>query len=312
MQCILPQGQTTPERTLSNPWYGKGFCEPDQYKSAIERCEGGYKSCELGIDMYKDLNKILENCSTALRQWSTTNQKRINSSNEFGTNKKTWSATVRAVEKLAERNEDVIKNIKETVIDKMVSYKNENYGKTLLRVKKIVEFEKEFKKTQKSWLELIEKINETKEKFNVSKVKLQSAIGCEEVTKSDVGSSDDEKRNARTRVETREKETDKCRRKYENAVDEMEKKKDDYQNEMFRILKNTDDFERQRLNHFKKMFNSLQLATAIDKDERHGQMALAFKKAIDEHDAEADIVYWNKNYGKDTKTNWPKLEDLKD
>ncbi|UJR13654.1 hypothetical protein I4U23_000666 [Adineta vaga] len=312
MQCILPQSQTTPEKTLSNPWFGKGFCEPDQYKAAIDRCDGGYRSCELGIEIYRDLTKILDNCSAALRQWAETSEKQIGQSKEFGTTKKTWIHTVRAVQKLAERNVDVSQNVQKTVIDKMVSYKNENYGKSYIHVKKIREFEKEFKKTQKSWLELIDRINEAKQKFHASKLKLQSELGSERVTASDVGSSEEQIRNAKLRVETRQKETEKYRTKYQNLIEEMEKTKPSYQQQMFKILENMDDFERKRLRHFNEMFNSLQIATAIDKDKKHGEMAIAFKAAIDDHDIEADIGFFNKNYGKETKTTWPKFEDLKD
>ncbi|CAM4758366.1 unnamed protein product [Rotaria magnacalcarata] len=66
MQCILPQSPTTPERFLSNPYYGKGFCEPDQYKVAINRCEDGFAFCELALEMLKDLVNELQRCSESL------------------------------------------------------------------------------------------------------------------------------------------------------------------------------------------------------------------------------------------------------
>ncbi|CAF1310113.1 unnamed protein product [Adineta steineri] len=310
VQCISPQGQTTPEKTLSNPWFGKGFCEPDQYKAAIERCSGGYKSCELGIDLYKDLAKILENHSAALRQWSTASQKQIVHSSEFGTTKKSWLNSIRAVEKLAESNDFIRENVQKTVIDKMTSYKNENYGKSFLQVKKIKEFEKEFKKVQRTWLDTLDKINDAKQSFHVAKRKLQIAQNAENIIKTDVGSSDDQISKAKLNVETRQKETDRCKSKYENSINEMEKAKPDYQKQMFRILESTDDFERKRLNHFNLTFNALQQAVLSEKNKWRDEIVDAFKKAIDGHNIEADIAFFNTNYGKDTKTIWPKFEDL--
>ncbi|CAF1334608.1 unnamed protein product [Rotaria sordida] len=125
MQCILPQSQTIPEKYLSNPWHGKGFCEPNQYKSAIDRYEGGHKSCDLSIEIYKELVKVLEHCSESL---------------QFGTTKTAWIESIQAVEKLAERNEDITKNIQHNVIDKMITYKNSKYEKSFLHMKKVKEF----------------------------------------------------------------------------------------------------------------------------------------------------------------------------
>ncbi|CAF1154509.1 unnamed protein product [Rotaria sordida] len=114
MQCILPQSQTIPEKYLSNPWHGKGFCEPNQYKSAIDRYEGGHKSCDLSIEIYKELVKNL-----VLQK---------------------QHGSIQAVEKLAERNEDITKNIQHNVIDKMITYKNSKYEKSFLHMKKVKEF----------------------------------------------------------------------------------------------------------------------------------------------------------------------------
>ncbi len=312
MQCFLPQNQTTPEKTLSNPWFGKGFCEPGQYKAAIDRCEGGYKSCELGIEITRDLVKIFENHSEAIRHWSTSSQKKICQSQEFGTTKKAWVDSIRAVEKLAERHDNITENIQKLVIEKMTSYKSENYGRSIIHVRKIKEFKDEFKKAQQSWLELIGKINDAKQTFHDAKRKLQNAEGAEKVIETDVGSSDEHKQKVKLSVASRRKETERCKTKYQNLIDEMDEKKEAYEKKMFDILERTDEFERKRLNHFKSMLNALQKATSLDEDKCHAEMATAFKTAISDHKIEEDIAFFNKNYGKDTKTTYPVFEDLKD
>ncbi|CAF4516912.1 unnamed protein product, partial [Rotaria magnacalcarata] len=110
-QCILPQSSTTPERFLSNPYYGKAFCESDQYKVAINRCEDGFASCELALEMLKDLVNELQRCSESLRKWSDRSQNKITLSKEFKTNRIVWLEAVKAIEKLAERNDDLADNI---------------------------------------------------------------------------------------------------------------------------------------------------------------------------------------------------------
>lgn len=310
MHCILPQNQTTPERCLSNPWYNKGFCEPDQYKAAIDRCEGGYKSIELSIEIYKDLSKILENFSESLHNWSTTSQKKICQSKEFGTTKVAWLESIRAVENLAIRNENINRDIHNNVIDKLASYKSSNYAKSLVHVKKLKEFEKDFKKTQKPWLELIDQINEAKEAFHRVGRKLHNAKRAQHVIESDLGYSAEDKEKAKDSVKRYENEEKEHRTKYLKLIDEMKEKKPTYEENMFKVLSRTDDFERQRYNHFKSIFKALQDATSITNDTCHTEMFDAFNKAINEHNIDKDIDYFNQHYGRNTKTKWPVFEDL--
>ncbi|CAF0953754.1 unnamed protein product [Adineta ricciae] len=309
VQCIRSQSETTPEKLLSNPWHGKGFCEPGQYESALHRCEDGLKSCELGIEMYTDLVGILTNCSNALHQWSTKYQKRIGHSNEIGTTKKTWLETTRAVEKLAERNGDICKNIQKDVIDKLSSYKNENYGKSFIHAKKIKEFGKEFKKAQKPHLELLERIDQARDAYHESKRKLERAKHAAHVVESDVGSSDESKEKVKRSVEITQKQTDNCREKYKSVLKEMDEHKPKHQERMFRILAETDDFERKRLQHFKTMFTALKTGSSIEQDERHATMAAEFTDSIKKHDIEADIDFFNQHYGSKTTSKWPVFEE---
>ncbi|CAF0848574.1 unnamed protein product [Rotaria sordida] len=310
MQCILPQSQTTPEKCLSNPWHGKGFCEPNQYKSAIDRCEGGHKSCDLSIEIYKELVKVLEHCSESLHQWSLTSQRKIVQSKEFGTTRAAWIESIQAVEKLAERNEDITKNIQHHVIDKMVAYKNSKYERSFLHLKKVKEFEKDFKKVQKPWLELLNKINEAKQEFHHASRKLHHAKRAENVIKTDLGTTDEQKKKVKDSVHHYESETETCRSTYSKLMEDMKAKQPGYQEEMFKILSRTDDFERDRLNQFKLMFNALQEAISIENDARHTEMSDLFNKAIGKHNINSDIEYFNKHYGRETKTKWPVFEDV--
>ncbi|CAF1104084.1 unnamed protein product [Rotaria sordida] len=310
VQCILPQGQTTPEKCLSNPWHGKGFCEPNQYKAAIDRCEGGHKSCDLGIEIYKDLVKVLENCSESLRQWSLTSQRKIVQSKEFGTTKVTWIESIKAFEKLAERNDDITENIQHNVIDKMIAYKNSKYEKSFRRVIKVKEFEKDFKKIQKSWSELLDKINEAKQEFHHASHKLHQAKQSENVTKTDVSSTDEDKKKAKDNVAHYESVTERRKSTYSKLIKDMKEKQPDYEENMFKILSRTDDFERDRLNQFKSLFGALQEAVSIEKDTRHNEMSDLLKKAIDKYDINNDIQFFNQHYGRETKTKWPVFEDV--
>lgn len=310
MQCILSQNQTTPERCLSNPWYNKGFCEHNQYKAAIDRCEGGYKSCELGIEIFKELAQIFKNFSDSLHQWSTASQTKIGQSKEFGTTRKAWIESIRAVENLAEIHENINENIQKNVIDEMSTYKNSKYEKSFRHVKKIKEFEKDFKKVHKPWLELLDKINDAKQAFHRASRRSHQAKRQLNAIESDLGSSDEEKQKGKDNVDYYEKETQKHKKKYSNLIEEMKEKQTSYEQSMFKVLERTDEFERARLDHLKLTFKALLQATSVEQDACHRKVFSNFKTAIDSHDIDADIQYFNKHFGRETKTKWPAFEDI--
>jgi chromosome segregation ATPase len=310
MLCISPQGQTTPEKTLSNPWYGKGFCEPQQYKSAIGRCEGGFESLEVGIDVFKRLLKIMESHSTALREWSTASQKQVSESKEGGTNKLAWLNTIRAIEQtLVDKNEIITKGMQKEVVDSMTKYKTEHYGKSFLHVRQIREFEQEFKKVQRPWRDLLDKINAAKQAYHAAKRKLSQAERAAHIIETDVGESEEHQKKAKTSVERRTSDTNTYRTTYEGLIKDMESKRDGYQTQMFEILKRTDDFERNRLKHFNSIYIALKDIILMKTEDKDQAIKKVFDDAIDQQKIEEDIQFFNKNYGRETTTKWPAFEE---
>jgi hypothetical protein len=309
VHCILPQGQTTPEKTLSNPWFGKGFCEAHQYKGAIDRCEGGLKSIELFIEIYKERAKLEENHAAALRHWAVASNKQICHSKEFGTNKKVWLDVIRADEFIAKRHDETAKNIRTSVVEKMVTFKKDNYRRSLVHIVKIKGFEKDFTDVHKPWLELLEKTEKLKQAYYDVSNKLQQAEKALITIKSDVGFSEDQQKKAQSSVDTRKSDVNAHKTKYQKSIDEINKTKDSYEASMLAILKRTDDFERERTNHFKLLFKGLQETLANEEDPHNGHVFEAFKSAIAGHKSDDDIEHWNNNYGSGMKTKWPTFEE---
>jgi hypothetical protein len=312
VQCIFPQGQTTPERVLSNPWYGKGFCEPNQYKVAVDRCKGGYDSCDLFIDIFSERARIERNYISELEKWSTTSIKEISQSKEFGTNKKAWIDSIRASKEIGSTHSDIVQRLQESVIDKMANYKKENYGKSILHVKKIKEFERDFEHVQKSWNKLLDKIAKAKKEYQEAQRQLKKAELAEKIVDSDRGAEEEQKTKLKLSLASYKKQSDSLKSKYQQFITEMQNTRPSYENSMKEVLDRTHDFERKRLTQFKSSFTALHQASIIDKDPHLSTMSVAFTNAIAVHDVEKDIQWWNSNYGSDTNTAWPSFEDLKD
>jgi len=311
VQCILPQGQTTPERALSNPWYDKGFCEPNQYKAAIDRCKGGYESCELFIEIFSERAKIERNYIADIEKWSATSIKEISQSKEFGTNKKAWMDSIRASKELANTHNEIVQRLQDNVIDKMVNFKKENYGKSILHVKKIKEFEHDFEQVQKSWIKLLDKINKAKRDYHDAHRQLKRAETAEQIIDSDRGAEDEQKQKLKLSVSTYKKQTEALKSKYQQYITDMTNTRPNYENAMKEVLDRTHAFERKRLAHFQASFTALHQSLVIDKDPHLGTMTESFKKAIESVGIEKDIQWWNSHFGSDTNTAWPTFEEPK-
>jgi hypothetical protein len=232
MQCIFPQGQTTPERILSNPWYDKGFCEPNQYKAALDRCKGGYESCELFINIFSERARIERDYIADLKKWSATSIKEISQSKEFGTNKKAWMDSIRASEEIANTHTDIVQRLQDNVIDKMVTFKKDNYGKSILHVKKIKEFDHDFEQAQKSWIKLLDKINKAKKDYHDAHRLLKKAETAEKIIESDRGAEDEQKTKVKLSVSTYKKESEALKSKYKQYIEDMTNARPNYENAM--------------------------------------------------------------------------------
>ncbi|CAF1531232.1 unnamed protein product, partial [Didymodactylos carnosus] len=287
-QCILPQ--TTPETILSNPWYGKGFYEPQQYKVAIERCKNGYDSCESFIKLLEHRVKIERDYSTELKKWSLTWLKEIQHSQDYGTNKKTCLALINTGEQQAYSHVKMADNLQENVINKMLLYRRENYSRSLIHLQKMM--------LKKLYLD--------------SSKKLKSYEQAEKIIQSDSGKTDEQKQHVKLTVDTLKKDCSSQKVKYQQLIEEMKNMRPQYEISMNDVLERTNDFERKRMNHFKQIFQDYHDTIYTPNDENLAKMSTDFKKVLSEHNVENDIQWWNTHYGKYTESNWPVFEELKD
>lgn len=297
MQCILPQGQTTPERVLSNPWYQKGFFEPQQYQAAIDRCQGGHNGCDLFIEIFRDRAEIEQQYASAVEKWAVTSEKHIVGSKEFGSNKKAWIESIRASKELAAVHSDIAQRIKETVVDKMTAYKKENYGKSIVHVKKIKEFEHDFEQAQKSWLKLKDRISKAKKELEDAEKQFRKAERAEKIIDSDRGIDEAEKKQIKLSVDSYRKQTEASKSKHDQLLVELENARPGYERAMVEVLERTHTFERKRLEQIKILLTAFHQALIIDKDPHLATMSELFTKAINLHDVERDIDWWNSHYG---------------
>ncbi len=285
MHCIQSQSETTPELTLSNPWSPKSICDPNQYQAAIERCESGCNSCGVFIDIFEQRVMIERDYVAAIHKWSTAAEKKIQHLAEFGTNKRAWLDSIRASELIAKSHNDIAEGIQRNVVDTMMSYERENYSMSILRIKR------------------------AKKSYHEACRKLKKAEAAENSRKSDTSASKEQKNDVAGADSAYSKELMVLRCEYKKLFDEMENSRPAYENSMKEILNRMNHIERQRLGLFKVLLNAFHDAVNIERNLYLTKMSTDMKKAIESHDIEGDLQFWQHYYASDAHNSWPLFED---
>jgi hypothetical protein len=221
-------------------------------------------------------------------------------------------ASIRAGEQMATSHSDMVTRIQQDVIDKMVTYKKENYDKSHAHMKKSKEFERDFEQAQESWLKLLDKINDAKKSYQDMHRRLKRAQCAEEIVSYDTGATVEQITKVRKVVSSYTEESGELKNKYQLLIEEMENTRPYYENSMKEILDRTHDFERKRLNQFKVLFTTLHDAIYVRMVANLTEISAEFQRALEYHNIDRDIQWWNAHYGSDTNTSWPSFEELND
>jgi hypothetical protein len=309
VQCIRPQSPTTSEQTHSDPWFGKGICDPNQYQVAIARRDEGHYSCRVFIRIFEQRVKIEGDYVVAMRKWSRTSQKEIEHLTEFGTNKKTWLDLIRASELIAKPHDDIPEDIQRNAVDKMITYEKENYDMSTFRLKIAKQFEKDFENIQKPWLKLLDKLEQPKKSYHEACRKLKKTEPSEKSRKSDNGASKEQKYDVTGSDGVYTKELMALRCEYKKLFDEMHHTRPIFQNSMEERLDRMHDIERKRLTQFRLLFKAFYHAVDIQTNLHLTKMSNDLREAVAIHDMERDLQSWNDNYNTERNNSWPVFED---
>lgn len=310
MSCFNPQ-PTTPEKILGNRFAGRSFFEPQQFKVALDRCEGSNKSCEIHAEIFEDFVVILEKFLSSLKKWQENSVYKIHQSKEMGTNKQVFLETVRTMAKIGEAHDGLAKGIKEDVVQKMRSFREAEFGRTLIHSKKHETFKKKFNKAQKRWAELVDDTNEKWTEINAAEPGLNRARRESRYCEGDFGAEQEKKDAANKCLKKHEEKMAKLRGEYRELLKKAENSRGEYEKDMTEVLEETHKFERKRLEEFLKSFETIG-KNVTEKFTISTTLADEFKSAIAKHKIEDDIKYWDEHYGSKANLPWGVFQQLKD
>ena len=264
------------------------------------------------MNIWKTLAELKKKQAKEIEQWAQDSERTILESRDSGTTKKVSLEMVRAVKLTAKRPETLAKSLEEDVVQKLLAFKNESYGKSFLQLKKVEEFEKEFKKHQKPWIKHLKKVTDAQQICEETQKKLKGAVRLDKISQSDVGKTDEEREESKANVEKRTKDADAAKKKYQSARDDMNTAKPHYAETMTKTLEQTHEFERKRMNQFYRSFLAVQTIFVKNEETENEELNTAFTKALGIHNINEDIQKWNQGYGSEADHDWPCLDEIKE
>lgn len=307
MSCISPQNATTPERLLSNPFYGKNFFDEGQYRVAVDRYEQGANAIDSLIKNLENFIKILERQSEKLRVWSKEVDQDIRSTSEHGTTKKALIGATAAMGLLAEPSESFAKALREKVLRDLFEFKSSTYGKSSHFLSTKNDFEKEFRKVQKLWISLLKDYEQNKEKLTEAKKKKDTAQRMEHLMTSDIARDENKFKQVQELLSKRKEKVLELEKIDEEFVKRIEKKKPEYVEQMTKILERILEIERKRLEKFNQVLESLKNLSDFKQYSNYQKIIQKFTEAIEEQNINSDLKHWNEHFGSETKFPWAKI-----
>lgn len=290
------------------------FWEPGQYRRTVKRVDDGYSMCKELVNMIRDRCEIETKYAQALKKHAEDWHKKIEHSPAYGTMKTAWNSVLRE----AEQQHDLHLERRDRLTDQLVatvkSWLKDNYQKQTIPkpflTKQAKEMDENFKRAQKQWSKLYDKVGSSKKQYYGSCQKEQMALNVEKNAKADQGKSQDERLKLKDKVDKAADDKTKTKEKYDHALKEITNYNAKYIDDMQLVFDSCQAMEQKRLSFFKEGLFGLHRSLYIYEDPRLKQIYLDMFANIDSSDSNLDLKYWSDNYGVGMAMYWPSFEEF--
>ncbi|XP_035734025.1 protein kinase C and casein kinase substrate in neurons protein 2-like isoform X4 [Vespa mandarinia] len=186
----------------------------------------------------------------------------------------------------------------------------------MMTLKERKEMEDAFKKAQKPWAKLLQKVEKAKAEYHNSCKTERTAANMERNASADSSLSPDQMargsenvKKMQDRVQKTKEEVQKAKEKYEAALQEINQYNPKYMEDMSQVFDKCQEMEAQRLQFFKKVLFGIHKCLNISQDPVLPQIYEEFYHTINNADHEKDLKWWSNNHGVNMAMNWPQFED---
>ncbi|XP_074108957.1 protein kinase C and casein kinase substrate in neurons protein Synd isoform X2 [Cotesia typhae] len=284
------------------------FWEPGNYKRTTKRIEDGHKLCDSLIALVQERSEIEKNYAKALKAWSKSWSEKIEKGPEYGTTEAAWKSSLVESDRLCDLHLRVKENLSNDIVHQVKTWQKDTYHKSMMTLKERKEMEDAFKKAQKPWSKLLQKVEKAKLEYHNSCKTERTAANQERNASADSSLSPDQVKKMQDRVQKTKEEVQKAKEKYEAALLEINQYNPKYMEDMTQVYEKCQEMEAQRLQFFKDVLFGIHKCLNISQDPVLPQIYEEFFHSINNADYEKDLKWWSNNHGVNMAMNWPQFE----
>lgn len=285
------------------------FWEPGNYKRTTKRIEDGYKLCNDLIQLIQERSDIEKAYAKSLKGWAKKWNELIEKGPEYGTTEAAWKGVLVESDRLCDLHLKVKDNLTNDVIQQVKTWQKDTYHKSMIQIKERKEMEDQFKKAQKPWGKLLQKVNKAKSDYHAACKTEKSASNQERNATGDSSLSMDQVKKMQDRVQKTKEEVQRAKEKYEVSLQELNSYNPKYMEDMTVVFNKCQEVEAQRLQFFKEVLFSIHKCLNVSQDPVLPQIYEEFYHTINNADHEKDLKWWSNNHGVNMAMNWPQFED---
>ncbi|XP_045479431.1 protein kinase C and casein kinase substrate in neurons protein 1 isoform X2 [Harmonia axyridis] len=285
------------------------FWEPNNYKKTTKRIEDGLKLTADLINLIQERAELEKAYAKSLKAWSKKWNETIEKGPEYGTTEAAWKGVLVEADRRCDLHLRIKDNLINDVVSKIKNWQKDNYHKSMMQLKEKKDMDDAFKKAQKPWVKLLQKVDKAKNDYHTACKTEKSAINQERNASGDSSLSQDQVRKLQDRVQRSKEEVQKCKDKYEAALTEINQYNPKYMEDMTGEFDKCQDMEAVRLKFIKATLFDLHKYLNISQDPTLGQIYEELNHTIHNADYEKDLKWWSFNHGVSMAMNWPQFEE---
>ncbi|XP_064074592.1 protein kinase C and casein kinase substrate in neurons protein 2 isoform X2 [Vanessa tameamea] len=287
------------------------FWEPGNYKRTTRRVDDGHRLCSELQALVQERADIEKTYAKSLRGWAKKWNDLIEKGPEYGTMEAAWKGGMVEAERLSDLHLSVRDRLVNDVIAQIKNWQKDTYHKSMIQLKERKEMDEAFKKAQKPWAKLLQKVERTRLEYHTACKQERTAQNQERNASGDSSLSPDQiqvKKMAERVAKCRD-DVSKNRDKYQAALAEITAYNPRYIEDMTTVFDRCQQMEAQRLTFFKDVLFSFHKCLDISKEPTLPQIYEEFHHTINNADHQKDLKWWANNHGVNMAMAWPQFED---
>ncbi|XP_047027554.1 protein kinase C and casein kinase substrate in neurons protein 1 isoform X5 [Helicoverpa zea] len=295
------------------------FWEPGNYKRTTRRVDDGHRLCGELQALVQERADIEKTYAKSLRGWAKKWNDLIEKGPEYGTMEAAWKGGMVEAERLSDLHLSVRDRLVNDVMAQIKNWQKDTYHKSMIQLKERKEMDEAFKKAQKPWAKLLQKVERTRLEYHTACKQERTAQNQERNASGDSSLSPDQGENSKRghevkkmaeRVAKCREEVSKSREKYQSALAEITAYNPRYIEDMTGVFERCQQMEAQRLKFFKDVLFSFHKCLNISEEPSLPQIYAEFHHTINNADSQKDLKWWANNHGVNMAMAWPQFEEL--